>query len=93
MNRERPVDERISDWLLEEAPGQLPDSVLQATFELTRPTRQRRTIFGWRGNPMIRMSPSTVAVASAAILVIVAGVALLPRSNPSVGGGAEPDSD
>jgi Tol biopolymer transport system component len=88
MTRDRSVGERISAWLLEGAPDQLPDRVLRATFERTRPTRQRRTFIGWRHYPMIRVSPAAIAVGAAAIAVLAVGVALLPRSNPSVGGGS-----
>ncbi len=89
MTQDRSVDERISAWLLEEAPDQLPDRVLQATFERTRPSRQRRAFLGWR-SPMIRITPTAIAVGAAAILVIAIGVALLPRPNQSVGGGPGP---
>jgi Tol biopolymer transport system component len=42
MTQDRSI-ERISAWLLEEAPDQLPDRVLRATFERTRTTHQRRS--------------------------------------------------
>jgi Tol biopolymer transport system component len=89
MTQDRSVDERISAWLLGEAPDQLPDRVLQATFERTRPSRQRRAFLGWR-SPMIRITPTAIAVGAAAILVIAIGVALLPRSNQPVVGGPVP---
>ena len=86
MTQDRSVDERISGWLFEEAPDQLPDRVLQATFERTRPSRQRRAMPGWRPS-MIRITPTAIAVGAAAILIVIIGVALLPRSNqPAVGG-------
>ena len=47
MTQDRSVDERISVWLLEEAPDQLPDRVLQATFARTSLSRQRRQLLGW----------------------------------------------
>jgi len=85
MTQDRSVDERISAWLLEEAPDQLPDRVLQATFERTRASRRRRVFLGWRF-PMIRITPTAIAVGAAAILVIAVGVTLLPRPNQAVGG-------
>jgi Tol biopolymer transport system component len=88
MTRDRSVDQRISDWLHEEAPDQLPDRVLQATFERTSAGRQRRTLPGWRHLPMNRIGPGLIAVGAAAIVVLTVGVALLPRSNSSVGGGS-----
>lgn len=97
MTRERTVDERISAWLLEEAPDQLPDRVLQATFERTRPSRQRRAWLRRRPFSMIRVTPpeSTTGVVIplvivVATLVIAVGVALLPQSNTSVGAGLGP---
>src|SRR5258705_6027176 len=89
MTQDRSVDERISAWLLEEAPDQLPDRVLHATFERTRVSRRRRAFLGWR-SPMNRITPTAFAVGAAAILVIAVGVALLPRSNPSVGARPSP---
>jgi dipeptidyl aminopeptidase/acylaminoacyl peptidase len=86
MTRDRPVDERIRDWLFEEAPGQLPDRVLEATFERTRLSRQRPTILGWRVPP-IGAAPAMVFGAAAVILVVI-GVALMPRTNPYAGGAA-----
>jgi Tol biopolymer transport system component len=86
MTRSRSVDERISEWLLEEAPDQLPDRVLQATFERTRPGRRRRPFLGWRLIPMRSRTSAAIAVGAAAIVLLVVGVTQLPRSNPSVGG-------
>jgi Tol biopolymer transport system component len=85
MTQDRSVDERISAWLLEGAPDQLPDRVLQATFERTRLSRQNRAFLAWR--PLMnRITPTAFAVGAAAIVVIAIGVALLPRPNQSVGG-------
>ena len=44
MIQDRSVDERIGVWLLEDAPSQLPDRVLQATFARTSVSRQRRQL-------------------------------------------------
>ena len=46
MTSEPTAEERISEWLQDEATGQLPDWVLTATFERTRADRQRRAIAG-----------------------------------------------
>ena len=40
---------------------------------------------GWRHFPMTHVSPATIAVGAAAILVLAVGAALLPQTNPSVG--------
>src|SRR4051794_11827966 len=42
---ERSFDAQISAWLIDEAPDQLPDRVLRATFDQTRGSRQRRALF------------------------------------------------
>ena len=85
MNRERTVDERIGEWLSAEAPDQLPDRVLDATFVRTRGSRQLAHRLGWRPSPMSRSTPALVAAGAAAILLFAIGVAIIPRSNPSVG--------
>jgi hypothetical protein len=73
MTREQPVERRISEWLHEEASGQLPDWVLETTFERTRTERQRRGFSGWRTLPVIPRSNVLRIVLVAALL----GVALL----------------
>jgi Tol biopolymer transport system component len=87
MTQLRSVDERISAWLLDEAPEQLPDRVLQAAFERTRVDHRRRRWLGRRDLRMLRVTPAMVAVGAAAIVIAVVGVALFPRSNPSTIGG------
>jgi Tol biopolymer transport system component len=89
MTRDRSVDERISAWLLDEAPDQLPDRVLRATFDRTRASRQHRTILGWRPTPMNRIPGRLVALA-AAVAAIAIVYALIPRANQSVGGAPSP---
>ncbi len=55
MIRDQTPDDRIRDWLEEEASGQLPDWVLTATFERTRPQHQHRSWSGWRDHdPSLR---------------------------------------
>lgn len=90
MPTNRQLDRTISGWLEAEAPGQLPDRVLRATFERTRRTRQQG---GWRvllGR--IHMPRSVLALGGAALVVVVAAVALtLNNANqPGVGGLAAP---
>ena len=81
---DRKLDQTISGWLEAEAPKQVSDRVLRATFERTRKTRQH---VGWRALPgrssMSRLAP---ALAGAAVLVVVAAVALGVYFNgPSIG--------
>ncbi len=85
MTMDRSAEERISQWLLEEAPSQLPDRVLQATFERTGASRQRRTL-GWRRFGTLQVRPATVAAGLGAIALLVAGALLLPRANSPFGG-------
>jgi len=90
MTQDRSVDERISAWLLDEAPEQLPDRVLRATFERTYGSRQRRRFLDRRKIGMLRITPALVAVGAAAIVIAVVGVMLFPRSGPTVGGNPSP---
>jgi len=85
MTPDRTRNERISAWLLEEAPDKLPDWVLEATFERLRTERRRRLFAGWRSFPMTRLSPAAIAVGAAAILVVAIGAVLLRGPDPSVG--------
>jgi Tol biopolymer transport system component len=90
MTQDRSLEERISSWLIDEAPRQLPDRVLQATFERTRPSRQHRRPRWWTPLSAQPLAPAAVLAAAAAVGAIAIGLALLPRSNPSVGGPASP---
>ncbi|MEP6638941.1 MAG: hypothetical protein ABJC39_06275 [Chloroflexota bacterium] len=85
MSREPSVDERISAWLLEEAPDQLPARVLAATFERTRAKRQGRPLLGWTSVSMFRTTTALFAAGAATVLIVVAAN-LLPRANPSIAG-------
>jgi hypothetical protein len=86
MTTSRSPEERISQWLEEEAVGPLPDRVLNATFETTRELRQARAS-AWRPFTMPRPIPAMVAVGAAAI-VIAAGVFYLRPFPSSIVGGA-----
>jgi polar amino acid transport system substrate-binding protein len=46
MTASRPVDERIALWMLEEAPDEPPNRVLQAAFDATRQMPQERSARG-----------------------------------------------
>jgi Tol biopolymer transport system component len=85
MTRDRSVDERISAWLLDEAPEHLPDRAMQATFARTSVSRQRRPYPGWRQLKMVRGTPIAIAVGAAAITIAVVGATLLSRSTAVVG--------
>jgi hypothetical protein len=76
MTGPRSAEDRISLWLEEEAEGQLPDRVLDATFERTRELRQSPGTFGWRPFPMTtRIAP--LIAAGATVIVVVIGAAML----------------
>jgi hypothetical protein len=90
MTRDRSADERISDWLREEAPSQLPDRVFRATFERTRTSGQRRRLFGWSRPWPFGLTPAAALTGIVVVIAVVVGVALLPRSNQTVGGPAGP---
>jgi hypothetical protein len=69
------LDEKISTWLEAEAPGQLPNRVLNATFERTRESAQQG---GWRrfrwSLPVSRFGSAVAATAVVVIGVMAAGI-------------------
>jgi Tol biopolymer transport system component len=89
MNPDRSVEDRISAWLQSEAPDQLPDRVLRATFQRTSAGRERR-VLGWRRFGILSMTPATAAAGFVAIALVVAGAVLLQRANPPYGGNPTP---
>jgi hypothetical protein len=70
MAGDRQLDEKISTWLEAEAPGQLPDRVLSATFERTRKSGQH---VGWR-RFLWSLPANGFGSAVAATAVVVIGV-------------------
>jgi hypothetical protein len=95
VTRDRSVDERISQWLHEEAPDRLPDRVLQAAFERTRGSRQRPSALRLWPLTIIRV-PAAFAIGAAAIAVVAIGVFLnMTPPHGGIGGPAPsttPDS-
>jgi hypothetical protein len=75
MAGDRQLDEKISTWLEAEAPGQLPNRVLSATFERTRESAQQG---GWRrfrwSLPVSRFGSAVAATAVVVIGVMAAGI-------------------
>jgi hypothetical protein len=90
MNGQRSVEERISLWLEEEAAGQLPDRVLDASFERTRGLRQRPGPSVWRSIIMSRPIPSLIAIGAAVILLVVGVSFLRPGAGQGQVGGISP---
>jgi len=91
MNEERSAEERIGAWLRGEAPDQLPDRVLQATFDQMRTDRQRHRLgwdLRWRNRPM--SSSARILAAAAAVLVAVVGFGVVGRGLESGIGGPHP---
>ena len=83
MARDRQPDERISKWLEAEAPGQMPDRVLRATFERTRSSRQN---LGWRALLWRMHLNRFVFQLGGAVVVVAAALALgLSVNNPRAG--------
>ncbi len=88
MTGPRTAEDRIADWLEEEAAGSLPDRALDATFERTRSLRQARRS-AWRPFTMSRPIHALIAVGAAA--VIIAGVIIVrPSPGGNVGGAPSP---
>ena len=87
---DRKLDQTISDWLEAEAPGQMPDRVLRATFERTRETRQQ---VGWRAVLRRPQMNRLIALCGTAVVVAVAAMALgiyVNRAGLDVGGQPTP---
>ena len=86
MKANRPIEDRISRWLEEEAPGDLPHFVLEATFERTRSMPQERPSLAPPG--LARLLPRRRAtwLLVAAMMAALAGGLLL------LGGGARTPS-
>jgi Tol biopolymer transport system component len=89
MSPDRSVEDRISAWLQSEAPDQLPDRVLRATFQRTGAGRERR-VLGWRRFGTLSMTPATAVAGFVAIALVVAGAVLLPRAISPYGGNPTP---
>ena len=85
MTPDRTRNERISAWLLEEAPEKLPDWVFDAAFDRIRAEPRRRAIPGRRHYPMTRI-PAVIAVGAAGVLILAVGAIFVSRSGPFVGG-------
>jgi len=85
MTQDRTIDERIGAWLREEAPDQLPDRVLRATFERTQASRQNRTVLERRPLTILRTSTAVVGIAALAIVAFGLALTLTPLRG-SIGG-------
>lgn len=100
MNRHDDAEQRVSAWLHDEAQGELPDWVLQETFERTRETPQQRGLRGWlavlthstrataQGRTLMLTVPKLSAVVAATALVTTAivGISLAPAAEVQVPG-------
>ena len=92
MANDKQLDRAISRWLEAEAPPQLPDRVLRATFERTRGSKQQG---GWRAVPgRLHMNGWNKLVqvgigAAAVVVALMVGTQLLGTGAP-VGAGATP---
>jgi hypothetical protein len=85
MPTDQQLDKQISGWLAAEAPRQLPDRVLRATFDRTRKTRQqgrwRALTEGINVNKLVSISVGAAVV----VAVLLFGSQLLGSSS-NVGG-------
>ncbi len=86
---DKQLDQRISKWLEREAPRQLPDRVLTATFDRTRKMPQQR---GWRGLvAKLHVVHFMPALGAAVVLVLMVGLAAgLWVNRPGIGGTSSP---
>lgn len=89
MDNGKQLDQRISKWLEGEAPRQLPDRVLNVTFERTRKMPQQR---GWRGLvTKLHVAQLMPALGAAVVLFLMVGLAAgLWVNRPGIGGASSP---
>lgn len=89
MDNDKQLNQRISKWLEGEAPRQLPDRVLSATFERTRKMPQQR---GWRGLvAKLHVAQLMPALGAAVVLVFMVALAAgLWVNRPGIGGASSP---
>jgi RNA polymerase sigma-70 factor (ECF subfamily) len=74
MPTDRQLDEKISGWLVADAPRQLSDRVLRETFDRTRGTRQDgrwRALLG--SMHVTRIEPALAAVAAVVVMHYYSG--------------------
>lgn len=98
MNRHEETETRISSWLHEHATGELPDRVLEQTFQQTRTLPQRRGRLGWltrntaeSGNVTrgrLRMFSLTRSAAVLIVAVLATSAVLNQTQEPSTVPGA-----
>jgi ABC-type amino acid transport substrate-binding protein len=91
VSGQRPVEQRISRWLTESAPDDLPHRVLESTFQLTRALPQERPRPAWlpqrlpsrvRG-PLLLLA-AAVLVASAVAATVMVGAWLQRTAAPDL---------
>src|SRR4051812_13471123 len=68
MNIDRPIEDRITVWLKETAPGGLPDRVLESTFGQTRSMAQTSGVLRWKLAGVLRFP---ILFAAGVIVVVV----------------------
>ena len=85
MSTNATPEDRITAWLLSDAPPQAPDRLLEDTFEQTRRIRRRGSPLDWRIFPMMRSIAILVTAAVVVVALVLVGGGLLDRS-PGVGG-------
>ena len=99
MTREQPVEDRIREWLHDEASGQLPDWVLDLTFERTRAERQRRRVRGSERHVLhvprryARVTTFFKLAVAAVVVALIGGIGLVilqPKAPPPVGVASPP---
>ena len=85
MNTNATPEDRITAWLLSDAPPQAPDRLLEDTFEQTRRIRRRGSPLEWRIFSMMRSIALVTTAAVVVVALVMVGGGLLDRS-PGVGG-------
>ena len=85
MNTNATPEDRITAWLVSDAPPQAPDRLLEDTFERTRRIRRRKSPLDWRIFSMMRSIALLTTAGVVVVALVMVGGGLLDRS-PAVGG-------
>lgn len=87
MPTDRQLEQTISRWLEGEAPMQLPDRVLRATFERTRKTKQQASWQALLRRLQVNRIFAALAGVAAVVVIALVAVGLYFNQPPGIGGG------
>ena len=81
MNTNATPEDRITAWLVSDAPPQAPDRLLEVTFEQTRRIHRRGSRLDWRIFSMMRSIAVLTSAAVVVVVLVIVGGGLLGQSS------------